>query len=80
MRTSVLAILIAFGTTVAVPAIAAEKVERPAAARDQSIQHQQMQKDAGKDATTGSTAGTMKAAPSETHGQHQPMQKDIDKK
>ena len=53
MRNSVLAILIAFGNTVAMPAIAAEKIERPAAPRDQSIQHQ---KDAAK------------AAPSEASG------------
>jgi len=48
MRNSLLAILIAFGTVaIAMPAIAAEKIERPAAARDQSVQHQQMQEDAG---------------------------------
>ena len=83
MRNSLLAMLIAFG--VAMPAIAAEK---PA------FEHPQMQKDTGSDATTGATTGKMKAddattgaatetkkaAPSETKGEHQPMQKDADKK
>jgi hypothetical protein len=82
--------LIAFGSTVAMPAIGAEKIEHYAF-QPPETQHQmqirQMQKDAGKAAlihsnvtTTGSTAGRAEAAPSETNGQHQPMRKDAHKK
>ena len=72
--------LIAFGTTVAMPASAAVKIERYAF-QPPETQHQQMQEDdTGKIVTTGSTAGRAEAAPSETSGQHQPMRKDVREK
>lgn len=59
MRNSLLAMLIAFGTTFAMPAIGAERYAfQPP--ETQQIQNRQMQEDA--------TAGTTKAAPSETNG------------
>ena len=79
MRNSLLAMLIAFGTTVAMPANACCVQQKDAgkhvttdiagttkaAPSETSIQHPQM--NAGK-VTTGSTAGTIKPAPSETSG------------
>ena len=57
MRNSLLAMLIAFGSTVAMPAIGAEKIEHYAF-QPPETQHQQMQKgDTGKIVTTGTTAG-----------------------
>jgi hypothetical protein len=76
MRNSLLAAtLIAFGAAVTVPAIAAEKKAAPS--------EQQMQKDAGKGVTEGSTdvkpaqseASGHKPAPSETSGKDRPDQK-----
>ena len=81
MRNSLVAVtLIAFGTTVAMPAMAAVYAFQPPETQHQQMQHQQMQKNAGKIATTGSTAGRAEAAPSELNGQHQPMRKDARKK
>ena len=73
MRNSVVAaMLIAFGTTVAMPAMAAVYAFQPPETQHQQMQHQQMQKNAGK--------GRAEAAPSELSGQHQPMRKDARKK
>jgi hypothetical protein len=68
MRNSLLAILIAFGTTVAMPASAAVKIEHYAF-QPPETQHQQMQEDdTGKIVATGSTAGLMIRTPSATSG------------
>jgi hypothetical protein len=56
MRTSIFAILVAIGTTAAMPANAC------------CVQQSQTQEGAAKAVTTGSTAGTPKAAPSTTDG------------
>ena len=75
MRNSLLAAtLIAFGATVTAPTIAAEKA---------APSEQQMQKDAGKAVTKGSTdvkpaqseTSAHKPAPSETSGKDRPDQK-----
>jgi len=80
MRNSLLAIiLIAFGTTVAMPANACcvqqkdadegvtTGIAGTAGAPSDTSQHPQM--NAGKNVTRGSTAGTTKAVPSETLGE-----------
>jgi hypothetical protein len=79
MRNSLLAILIAFGATAAMPANACCVPQKDAgkgittgiagtakAAPSETNQRPQMNTD--KNVTTGSTAGTTKAAPSETSG------------
>jgi len=80
MRNSLFAMLIAFGTMVAMPANACCVQQKDAgkhvttaiagttkAASSETSQHPQM--NAGKNVTRGSTAGTTKAVPSETLGE-----------
>ena len=72
MRNSLLAMLVALGTTVAMPANACCVQQKDAdvttgiAGTTEAAQHPQM--NTGENVTTGSTAGTTKAAPSETSG------------
>ena len=75
MRNLLLAMLVAFGTTVAVPANAccvqqkdAHKGVTTGIAGTTKAAPQHPQMNAGENLTTGSAAGTTKAAPSETSG------------